>query len=243
MRPDGRSWDKERKIEYQIGYLKYVDGSCLVKMGNTQILCSATIEKRVPPFLVGTGSGWITAEYGMLPGATKERTLREGILGRPNARTQEIRRFLGRSFRAISDLSALKEYQIIIDCDCLQADGGTRTASFNGGFIALYQATRCLLAKRIIERDPIIEFAGAISVGIVNSRILLDLTYEEDAQAEVDMNLVLTESGRIVEIQATAEKIPFRYEIFQRMFEPAQAGIFRIIEEGKLAIKSILTTD
>ncbi|MEO0099322.1 MAG: ribonuclease PH [candidate division WOR-3 bacterium] len=239
MRSDGRNWDKERKIEYHIGYLKYAAGSCLVKMGNTEVLCAATVEKRVPPFLVGTGSGWITAEYGMLPCSTKERTLREGTLGRANARSYEIRRFLGRSLRAICDLSALKEYQIIIDCDCLQADGGTRTASFNGALIALYQATRGLLAKRIIDRDPIIEFAGAISVGIVNSRILLDLTYEEDSQAEVDMNLVLTESGRIVEIQATAEKIPFRYETFQRMFEVAKAGIFRIIEEGKLAIKPL----
>jgi|UniRef100_A0A7C3UVH0 ribonuclease PH len=239
MRADGRNWDKERKIEYITGYLKYADGSCLVKLGNSQVLCSATVEKRVPPFLVGSGQGWVTAEYGMLPCSTKERQVRESRLGRPDSRSQEISRFLGRSLRAIVDLVALREYQIIIDCDCLQADGGTRTAAFNGGLIALYQATRALLEKKIIDRDPIIELAGAISVGIVNSRILLDLTYEEDSQAEVDMNLVLTESERIIEIQATAEKIPFRYETFQRMFELAKSGIKRIIEETRNTIKSL----
>ncbi len=237
MRRDGRSWDEERKIEFQFNYLKYPEGSCLIKMGNTQVLCTATLDKRLPPFLLGTGQGWVTAEYGLLPGSTKERTVREGTLGRPNARSLEIRRFLGRSLRAVVDLTALNEYQIIIDCDCLQADGGTRTASFNGGFLALYLATRSLLEKRIINKDPIIEFAGAISVGVVNSRILLDLDYEEDSQAEVDMNLVLTESGKILEIQASAEKMPFRLETAQRMFEVAKAGIFRIIEKAKKAVK------
>lgn len=219
-------------------YLRYAEGSCLIKVGNTQVLCAATVEKRVPPFLVGSGSGWITAEYGLLPSSTKPRTLREITIGRPNSRSQEISRFLGRSFRAVCDLYALREHQIIIDCDCLSCDGGTRTAAFNGGFLALLQATQRLLEKGIIEKNPIIEFAAALSVGIVHSRILLDLNYEEDSQADADMNLVLTETGRIVEIQTTAEKVPFRFETFQKMFEVAKNGIFKIIELEKEVAKS-----
>ncbi|MCX7784882.1 MAG: ribonuclease PH [candidate division WOR-3 bacterium] len=240
LRIDGRKWNQARKIELDIGYLKYAEGSCLAIAGNTKILVSATYEQRVPPFLLGTGKGWITAEYSLLPRSTVQRTMRESVTGRLQGRTQEISRFIGRSLRSIFDLDSLGEAQIIIDCDVLQADGGTRTLAVNGGFCALAQCVNYLLAQKILKKNPIIENVSAISVGIVNGRILLDLNYQEDSLADVDMNLVMTESGQIVEIQSTAEKRPFSYHQFQNMFTVAQKEIKKIIKFQKECLRSVL---
>ncbi|MEO0077069.1 MAG: ribonuclease PH [candidate division WOR-3 bacterium] len=233
IRADGRKYNEARKIEFQLNYLKYAEGSCLVSAGDTKILCAATFDRHVPPFLVGTGQGWLTAEYSLLPRSTQERTVRESTTGKLQGRNQEIRRFLGRSLRSVCNLFNLGEAQIIIDCDVIQADGGTRTLAVNGGFCALYQCVKNLMARNIITKNPIIEFVGAISVGIVNHQILLDLTYSEDSKAEADMNVVITESGRIVEIQATAEQLPFSYEEFYQMFNLAQNEIKNIIQLQK----------
>jgi ribonuclease PH len=206
-----------------MGYLKYAEGSCLATAGNTRVLCAATFEPRVPPFLAGSAQGWVTAEYGLLPRATLQRTAREtaGLRGR----TQEIKRFLGRSLRAVCDLTALGETQLVIDCDVIQADGGTRTLALTAGFCALHQAVTGLLERRRIDRSPIIEHVAATSCGIVDGELLLDLVYEEDSRADTDMNLVLTESGRIVEVQATAEHVPFTREHFEQLLDGASRGI------------------
>lgn len=228
-RSDGRTNEQARGIEIQPGYLKYAEGSCLIIAGNTRIVCSATHDRRVPPFLVGSGQGWVTAEYGLLPRSTQQRTQRESATGRPNSRSAEIRRFLGRSLRAVCDLFAMGESQIILDADVIQADGGTRTLSVTGCFCALAQAVEVLLKQRKIARNPIIEPVAATSVGIVNGAVLLDLAYDEDSQADTDMNLVMTGSGRIVEIQSAAERIPFTFAEFQRMFELGRQEIERTV--------------
>lgn len=240
LRTDGRKWNQSRKIDFVIGYLKYAEGSCLATAGNTKILVSATYEQRVPPFLLGTGRGWITAEYSLLPRSTIQRTMRESILGRLQGRTQEISRFIGRSLRSIFDLSLLGEAQIIIDCDVIQADGGTRTLAVNGGFCALAQCVKYLLDKKIIKKNPILENVSAISVGIVNGKVLLDLNYQEDSSADADMNLVMTETGRIVEIQSTAEKRPFSHQEFRKMFTVAEKEIKKIIKLQKECLRSAL---
>jgi ribonuclease PH len=227
--------DQARAANIELGYLKFAEGSCLISAGNTRVICAATLERRVPPFLVGSGQGWVTAEYGLLPRSTHERTQRE-TAGRPNSRSAEIRRFLGRSLRAVCDLYALGETQIILDADVIQADGGTRTLSVTGCFCALAQAVKTLLGQRKIPKDPIIEPVAAISVGVVNGHIMLDLSYEEDSQADTDMNLVMTGSGRIVEIQSAAERIPFTYADFQRMYELASQEITRLIQLQKQAL-------
>ena len=196
--------------------------------GNTRVLCAASVERRVPPFLVGSGQGWVTAEYGLLPRSTHQRTPRE--TERPRSRSQEIKRFLGRSLRAVCDLSALGEQQVIVDCDVIQADGGTRTLALTGGFCALKQAVESMRGRGFIERDPFIEYVAAISVGIVEGDVLLDLAYSEDSRADTDMNLVLTESGRIVEVQATAEHVPFRFDEFNRMYGLAAKAIGELIQ-------------
>ncbi|MDH5186410.1 MAG: ribonuclease PH [candidate division WOR-3 bacterium] len=229
-RLDGRASDQIREIKIELGCLKFAEGSCLINAGDTRILCAATFERRVPPFLVGSGQGWITAEYNLLPRSTKERTIRESTTGRVKGRNQEIQRFLGRSLRAVCDLYALGENQIIVDCDVLQADGGTRTISLTGGFCALAQAVKNLLDKKLLEKNPIVENVAATSVGIVDGQILLDLVYEEDSKADTDMNLVMTESGRIVEIQATAERIPFTLDDYMQMFNLARQAIEKIIQ-------------
>lgn len=229
-RSDGRTSDQIREIKIELGCLKFAEGSCLINAGDTRILCAATFERRVPPFLVGSGQGWITAEYNLLPRSTKERTIRESTTGRVKGRNQEIQRFLGRSLRAVCDLYALGENQIIVDCDVLQADGGTRTISLTGGFCALAQAVKNLLDKKLLEKNPIVENVAATSVGIVDGQILLDLVYEEDSKADTDMNLVMTESGRIVEIQATAERIPFTLDDYMQMFNLARQAIEKIIQ-------------
>jgi len=222
-RDDGRRPDEMRPVTLELGCLKYAEGSCLAVAGNTRVLCAASVEKRVPPFLAGSGQGWVTAEYGLLPRSTHQRTARE--TDRPRSRSQEIKRFLGRSLRAVCDLSALGEQQIIVDCDVIQADGGTRTLALTGGFCALKQAVESVRGRGFVERDPLIEYVAAISVGIVEGEVLLDLDYSEDSRADTDMNLVLTESGRIVEVQATAEHVPFDFQEFSRMYDLAARAI------------------
>ena len=228
LRKDGRTNEQARPISIEMGFLKYAEGSCLIAAGNTKIICSATYDRRVPSFLLGSGQGWVTAEYGLLPRSTDQRTQREGATGRPNSRSAEIRRLLGRSLRAICDLYALGETQIILDADVIQADGGTRTLALTGCFCALAQAVKTLLAARRITKSPIIEGVAATSVGIINGQVMLDLAYTEDSQADTDMNLVMTESGRIVEVQSTAERIPFTFAEFQRMYDLASREIAEI---------------
>jgi ribonuclease PH len=235
-RDDGRRPDGLRPVSLELGYLKYAEGSCLAVSGNTRVLCAASVERRVPPFLAGSGQGWVTAEYGLLPRSTHQRTPRE--TARPRSRSQEIKRFLGRSLRAVCDLSALGEQQVIVDCDVLQADGGTRTLALTGGFCALKQAAERMRGRGLLERDPLIEHVAAISVGIVDGEVLLDLDYSEDSRADTDMNLVLTESGRIVEVQATAEHVPFGFDEFTRMYDLAARAIGELIRLQHASLKS-----
>ncbi len=237
VRSDGRKFDQARKIEFILDYLAYAEGSCLAIAGNTKVLCAATFESKVPPHLLGSGKGWITAEYSLLPRSTQERTVRESTIGKLQGRNQEIRRFLGRSLRAVCNLANLGENQIIIDCDVLQADGGTRTLALNGAFCALVQCVKKLIKHKQIDKNPIIEHIGAISVGIVQNSILVDLDYQEDSQAQVDMNVVITENGRIVEIQASAEQMPFSFQQFQTMFRLAKKTINKIIQYQKQILK------
>lgn len=238
-RSDGRAPDQIRDIQIELDYLKFAEGSCLITAGNTRVLCAVTFEKRVPPFLVGSGQGWVTAEYNLLPRSTHERTVREATTGRVKGRNQEIQRFLGRSLRAVCDLYALGETQFIIDCDVLQADGGTRTTALTGGYCALACAVKRLLDKKILAKNPIIENVAATSVGIVENEILLDLAYEEDSKADTDMNVVMTESGRIVEIQATAERIPFVLDEFLKMFSLAKRAVEEIVQKQKTCLAGL----
>jgi ribonuclease PH len=235
-RDDGRRPDELRPVTLELGCLKYAEGSCMAVAGNTRVLCAASVERRVPPFLVGSGQGWVTAEYGLLPRSTNQRTPRE--TERPRSRSQEIKRFLGRSLRAVCDLSALGEQQVIVDCDVIQADGGTRTLALTGGFCALKQALESVRGRGRVEREPLIEHVAAISVGIVEGDVLLDLAYSEDSRADTDMNLVLTESGRIVEVQATAEHVPFRFDEFNRMYELAAKAIGELIQLQHASLKT-----
>ena len=209
MRPDGRKNSQIRKMTIHKGYLKHASGSCLIEMGHTKVLCSATVEEKVPAFLKGKGKGWLTAEYGMLPASCSQRISREVSKGRPSGRTHEIQRLIGRSLRAVVDLEKLGERTIWIDADVIQGDGGTRTASITGGFIALEQAVEKLMREGALTENPIRDYVAAISVGIVGGIPLLDLCYEEDSTAEVDMNVVMTGGGKFVEVQGTAEGNPF----------------------------------
>jgi ribonuclease PH len=235
-RDDGRRPDEIRSVTLELGCLKYAEGSCMAMAGNTRVLCAASVERRVPPFLVGSGQGWVTAEYGLLPRSTHQRTARE--TERPRSRSQEIKRFLGRSLRAVCDLSALGEQQVIVDCDVIQADGGTRTLALTGGFCALKQALESVRGRGLVERDPLIEHVAAISVGIVDGEVLLDLDYSEDSRADTDMNLVLTGSGRIVEVQATAEHVPFGFDEFTRMYNLAARAIGELIQLQHASLKT-----
>jgi len=254
IRDDGRRPDEPRPVSLELGCLKYAEGSCLAVAGNTRVLCAASVERRVPPFLAGSGQGWVTAEYGLLPRSTHQRTARES--DRPRSRSQEIKRFLGRSLRAVCDLSALGEQQVIVDCDVIQADGGTRTLALTGGFCALKQAVETMRGRGLtsavsvgqlasatsigqrVERDPLIESVAAISVGIVEGEVLLDLDYSEDSRADTDMNLVLTASGRIVEVQATAEHVPFGFAEFTRMYNLAARAIDELIQLQHASFKT-----
>ena len=232
-RPSGRQPNEMRKIILKTNASKYAEGSCLAQFGNTHVLCAATIEERVPPWMRGSGSGWITAEYGMLPRSTHTRTAREAARGKQSGRTQEIQRLIGRSLRSITDLKNLGERQIKIDCDVIQADGGTRTAAISGGFVALYQSIQLFNRKYNIQKPIIKEFIAAISAGIINQEVNLDLDYLEDSEAQADANFVISESGKISEIQVTGEEYFFSYEQFNSMFDLARVGVQEIIEKQK----------
>ena len=232
-RPSGRALDQLRSIELIPGYAKYAEGSCLIKCGETHVLCTATVEEKVPPFIKGTGLGWVTAEYGMLPRATLERTDREAAKGKQSGRTQEIQRLIGRSLRAITDRAALGEIQIKLDCDVLQADGGTRTASITGSYVALHLACQKLLAKGKIKALPFTDSVAAISCGLYNGQAVLDLDYAEDSTAQADANFVLTGKKGIVEIQGTAEEKPYSEEQFTALLKLAQKGIAELTEMQK----------
>ena len=234
MRIDGRENDQVMHTKVTRNYIKHAEGSVLIEVGDTKVICTASIEDKVPPFLKGTREGWITAEYSLLPRATKTRVNREthGVSGR----THEIQRLIGRSLRAVVDLSVLKGFTILIDCDVIQADGGTRTASITGSFTALYIALAKMVKDGKITHNPIREFVAAISAGICNNIPLLDLEYEEDSTAQVDANFVLTENGKIVEIQGTAEGAPFTKEDYQTLLEFAQKGVDYLITIQKEAL-------
>ena len=233
MRPSGRAPDDMRPLSLLRGFSKHAEGSCLVKFGDTHVLCTASLESRPPPFLRDTGKGWVTAEYGMLPRSTHSRMDREAARGKQSGRTQEIQRLIGRSLRAITELEGLGERQIRIDCDVIQADGGTRTAAISGGFVALVDCLRYMRDAGLIETLPIREPVAAISCGIYQNSPILDLDYDEDSVAETDANFVLTASGGLVEIQGTAEAAPFSEEQFLRLLRLARIGCDRIIAEQK----------
>ena len=228
MRPSGRQLNEMRNVEIELDVSKYAEGSCLVKFGDTHVLCTASVENRVPPWLRNSGSGWVTAEYGMLPRSTGGRMRREASSGKQSGRTQEIQRLIGRSLRAIIDLKLLGEFQISIDCDVIQADGGTRTASITGAWVALRQSINGLLSTREIKKDPITGCVGAVSCGIYKNKAVLDLDYLEDSSAEADANFVLTDKGGVVEIQATAETSPFSEKKFSELLVLAQKGVEEI---------------
>lgn len=230
MRIDSRANDRLRDIQIALDYLAHPAGSCLIRMGKTEVLCAANIENKVPPFLVGSGQGWLTAEYSLLPASTKGRTQREANTGRLTGRTQEIRRFIGRSLRPVFDLKLTGERTFIIDCDVIQADGGTRTAAVNGAFIALYRAIQRMMENNEFRTNPILDFVGSVSAGMVEGEPRLDLCYEEDSRAEVDLNLVMTGRGKIIEIGATAEKIPLNRKDLDALIDLAAAGIKDIIK-------------
>jgi ribonuclease PH len=225
MRSDGRKPKQLRPLRITPSYLKTADGSVLIEVGDTKVICTAKLEERVPPFLRNSGKGWITAEYGMLPGSSQVRIGRESVRGKIGGRTHEIQRLIGRSLRAIADLKSLGERTIWIDCDVIQADGGTRTASITGAYVALAQAARRWHDRGIINADPVKDSVAAVSVGIIDGKIFLDLCYEEDSRADVDMNFVMTGSGKFVEVQGTAESVPFTKKQMERMAETAEQGI------------------
>jgi len=228
-RPSGRASDELRAVSLEPGFAKYAEGSCLARFGDTHVLCTATVEEKVPPFLRNTGRGWVTAEYGMLPRSTHTRTDREAARGKQSGRTQEIQRLIGRSLRAITDLPARGERQIRIDCDVLQADGGTRTAAITGSYVALHQAALRLVAAKLLPAVPFIDAVAAVSCGIHEGEPVLDLDYAEDSSAATDANFVLTGKGGIVEIQATAEHTPFEEAQFATLLLLARRGVTHLV--------------
>jgi ribonuclease PH len=236
-RHDGREFNQLRDIKITRNYLDYAEGSCLYESGRTKVICAASIDTNVPRWMRDTGKGWITGEYAMMPRATHTRTPREVIRGKQGGRTHEIQRLIGRSLRSIVHLDKIGEVTITVDCDVLQADGGTRTAALSGGFVALYDALMTLAPARGWKAPPITEFMAATSVGIVGKQFCLDLNYEEDSKAEVDMNVIMTESGKIIEIQGTAEAYPFSRDGLDTMIDMAQDGIKQIIEKQKSVLE------
>ena len=236
VRPSGRAPDQMRSVALEPGFAKYAEGSCLAKFGDTHVLCTASVEERVPPFLRNTGRGWVTAEYGMLPRSTLTRTDREAARGRQSGRTQEIQRLIGRSLRAVTDLTKLGERQIRIDCDVLQADGGTRTAAVTGSYVALHQAFAHMLAAGKLAELPLADSVAAVSCGVFAGHAVLDLDYAEDSQAMTDANFVLTGAGGIVEIQATAEGAPFDDALFAEMLRLARVGIADLTQQQRAAL-------
>ncbi len=228
---------KIRKILFIKSFTRYAEGSVLVCMGNTKVLCNATVSEDLPSFLKGKGQGWVTAEYSMLPRSTKERFSRDSVKGKINGRTHEIQRLIGRSLRSIMDLKSLGERQIILDCDVLQADGGTRTASINGAYVALVEAIRKLILNGDLSKNPIKEPLGAVSVGLVNGKPVLDLCYEQDSTADVDFNVVMTRSGKYIEVQGTAEKALFSQKQLDGLLRLAKIGIKQVIQSQEMALK------
>jgi len=226
-----RLWNETRDIRLTRDFLKYPEGSVLIEMGQTKVICTATLEGKAPAFLRNTGRGWLTSEYAMLPGSTQSRMDRESARGRIGGRTHEIQRLIGRSLRAVTDLSTFGERTIYIDCDVIQADGGTRTASITGGFVALIDLFRKLRERGIIQQIPVSDYVSAVSVGIVNDELLLDLDYEEDSHAEVDMNVIMTGKGLFIEVQGTAEKMPFNRERLNAMTHLAEEGVKMLVRK------------
>jgi ribonuclease PH len=229
VRPDGRQSDELRPVTFERDFTAQADGSVLVRCGRTVVLCTASVDEDVPRWMKGSGKGWVTAEYGMLPGSSEERIRREAAAGKQSGRTQEIQRLIGRSLRAVCDMATLGERQVVVDCDVLQADGGTRTASITGGYIALHDAFTRAVAAGVVKAHPLREACAAVSVGIVGGVPLLDLPYVEDSTAEVDMNVVMTESGRFVEVQGTAEGLPFSRGELDQLLGLAEKGVAELI--------------
>ncbi len=237
MRTNGRRAESLREIRITRNYIKHAEGAVLVEFGDTKVICTASVEESVPPFLRGKGSGWVTAEYSMLPRATHSRSPREAARGKIGGRTHEIQRLIGRSLRVVTDLTLLGERSVFIDCDVIQADGGTRTASITGAYVALVDALQWLVARGSLPKLPVKEAVAAVSVGIVAGEILLDLDYQEDSSAEVDMNFVMTASNRFVEVQGTAEAEPFTCEQMDAMRNMAMAGIRQLFAVQEEALK------
>jgi ribonuclease PH len=236
-RSDGRAPGTMRDLHFELDYTKHAEGSVLIAAGSTRVVCTCSVEDKVPPFLNKMNQGWITAEYGMLPRSTHTRTAREAAKGKQSGRTLEIQRLIGRSLRTVTNLSLLGTRTFLIDCDVIQADGGTRTASITGGYLSLVLAVHGLMQRKLLEFSPMLDFVAAISMGMVNGTPCLDLDYSEDSKAEVDMNLVMTGSGRFIEIQGTAEKTPFSPEQLQSLLTLGTAGIGELIQKQKAALK------
>jgi ribonuclease PH len=236
MRPSRREPEELRPVTLERGVVKYAEGSCFVKFGDTHVLVTATLEDRMPPWLKGQGRGWVTAEYGMLPRATSERTRREASSGRQSGRTLEIQRLIGRSLRAVVDIAVLGERQITVDCDVIQADGGTRTAAITGAWVALHDCFAWMKARNMIPADPLRDHVAAISCGIHNGAAVLDLDYAEDSEAETDANFVMTGSGLLVEVQGTAERTPFSEEQLLSLLALARKGIAKLVDLQRLAV-------
>lgn len=233
---DGRENDMLREVKITRNFTKYAEGSVLIEMGDTKVLCNATVEERVPPFKKNSGEGWVTAEYNMLPRSTDTRNQRDIARLRQNARSVEIQRLIGRALRSIVDYKALGERSITLDCDVIQADGGTRTASITGAYVALFDACRGLMEKGLIQKFPLKGYLAAVSVGIVNDEAVLDLPYEEDSKAKVDMNIVMTDAGEYIEIQGTGEESPFTKTQFEQMLALGEKGVSQLIEKQKEAL-------
>jgi ribonuclease PH len=236
MRPSQRQADEIRPVTLERGIARHAEGSCLIKCGDTHVLCTASLDERVPPWLRGGGSGWVTAEYGMLPRSTGERMRREASSGRQSGRTLEIQRLIGRALRTVVDMKLLGERQIVVDCDVLQADGGTRTAAITGGWVALHDCIRWMRSRDMFDADPLQDQIAAISCGIVDGDPVADLDYEEDSGAHTDANFVITGSGGIVEIQATAERAPFSGDEFEALLGLARGAVDKLIDLQKLAV-------
>src|SRR6202166_4631249 len=243
MRPSKRAADEMRPVSFERGVARYAEGSCLVRFGETHVLCAASLEDKPPPWLRGQGRGWVTAEYAMLPRATLTRTRRESSAGKVSGRSQEIQRLIGRSLRAVVDLPRLGERQVTIDCDVLQADGGTRCASITGAMVALADALAWLREKQLLALDPLRDFVAAVSVGIVAGEPVLDLDYSEDSSCDTDMNVVMTGAGHFVEIQGTAEKAPFTREQMSRLLDLSSKGISELIALQRKALATPVDTD
>jgi ribonuclease PH len=242
MRSDQRTPDALRETTLTPDYLQHAEGSVFIQVGRTRVICAASVEERVPPFLRNTGKGWVTAEYGMLPRATSTRTAREATAGKVGGRTQEIQRLIGRSLRSVVNLQGLGERTIWIDCDVIDADGGTRTASITGAFVALALATEKMRERDLIRTIPISDYVAAVSVGIVDGEPLLDLAYEDDSRAEVDMNIVKTGDGRFIEIQGTAEALPFGRAALLELLDLADGGIQQLIEKQRALVGHLVKT-